>query len=327
MTGVQTCALPICYAQRFSGSGDIAYYHTVADKVFIPTQSMLKDFVIDRGNSIVTEPTASAVLNSTYVNGVLDSTKPWYYWVRYPRITSTHEMYHNDGVTIASDGVYGVRPLIYIDPIAFEVLSGIGKNQSPYVIKGNGTPARSTLDQTANFYGISSWAYRNVVLAHDKGLTLPEVMSNYNKPITRIDFARLIVRLYEFIQGEFVDEPSNTPFTDTADSEVIKAYNLGIVSGKGAGLFEPYATIKRQEMAVMFYNMMSTINPNIKNAKYNLTFSDHSNIPDWSKQAVAYMSNYKVISAVGENRFNPEGNATREQAISMVLTTSALYIE
>ena len=44
-------------------------------------------------------------------------------------------------------------------------------------------------------------------------------------------------------------------------------------------------------------------------------FADDSKMHDWGKASIYYMSNIGVIKGVGDNLFDVEGNATKEQAL------------
>lgn len=59
----------------------------------------------------------------------------------------------------------------------------------------------------------------------------------------------------------------------TGNAEVLKAYNLGIVSGTGKGEFGPDKPLTREQMSAMLYNTLKLLNPNIKNIPEELTFN------------------------------------------------------
>ena len=49
------------------------------------------------------------------------------------------------------------------------------------------------------------------------------------------------------------------------------------------------------------------------------SFSDNGQIKDYAKNAVAFMSSKGIINGVGGNRFNPDGNASVEQALKIAV--------
>lgn len=79
--------------------------------------------------------------------------------------------------------------------------------------------------------------------SHLKGQDLRE-------PITRTQFAALSVRLYEAMSGQTVPAFTGTnPFTDTTDSEVLKAYSMGFTSGVSSTSFGAGTQLNREQAA------------------------------------------------------------------------------
>jgi len=70
--------------------------------------------------------------------------------------------------------------------------------------------------------------------AYDYGLTYSGVMQGFKKPITREEFCTIVVKLYEKLTNQSIVASGN-PFTDTANPEIIKAYQLGDSRGHRAG--------------------------------------------------------------------------------------------
>ena len=101
----------------------------------------------------------------------------------------------------------------------------------------------------------SSWAKPELQLAYSYELTYPTVMNNFIKPITREEFCVIVVKLYTKLTGK-TPSAGTSPFTDTTNPEIIRAYSLGIVQGTGAGRFSPSLSITRQEIATMIYRAL-----------------------------------------------------------------------
>ena len=112
-------------------------------------------------------------------------------------------------------------------------------------------------------------------------------------------------------------------FTDTQDPIVSMLSALGVVNGKGNGLFEPQADITREEAAVMLWRLaqqLGTVEPN----RSQITFSDAGQISSWAKQAVSVISACEyngnaIMNGTGNNQFSPRQQYTREQAILTML--------
>lgn len=189
---------------------------------------------------------------------------------------------------------------------------------------------------------VSGWADAEVREAFDNGL-IPDVLdgADLTKPINRAEFAAAAVKLYEKLSGNTAVEADN-PFgdisSDACKSEILKAYNLNIVTGVSETLFEPSALITREQAAAMLcrayksaaFEGWSVADDDNFPLEYNASakFADDAEISDYAKEAVYFMAERGIIAGVGDNLFAPKGKesadtmyglATREQAILMTL--------
>ncbi|NMB34170.1 MAG: S-layer homology domain-containing protein [Clostridium sp.] len=170
----------------------------------------------------------------------------------------------------------------------------------------------------------SAWALSEVITAAQNELTFDEILEDFTKDITREEFCMLVVNSFENIVGSKVAVPSENVFTDTDNQHILKGYDLGIVKGVSEDKFLPHATITREEMAVMLYNMLLIFDPSLGDSKYDLTFDDSDTISSWAHNAVAFCTYHDIIKGMGNNTFAPKDNGTREQGIILVskLTTA-----
>lgn len=176
------------------------------------------------------------------------------------------------------------------------------------------THADSDSSQNSNIP--SNWAKTSVEMAIQNNLIPESIQAKYRNNITREEFCDIAVRLYDALNGKEVILSTENPFTDTKNTQVIKAYQLGIVQGKGNRKFDPYNTITREEISVMLYHTLQVVKPEFNYPKsYDYIFSDFDTISSWARESVSYLYNFGVISGVGDNKFNPKGTTTREQAI------------
>lgn len=161
----------------------------------------------------------------------------------------------------------------------------------------------------------SNWAKVDIEKAKGNNIIPQAIQAKYKNNITREEFSEVVVKLYEALSGKEGMLPKENPFTDTKNMRVLKAYQLGIVQGKGNGKFDPYNTITREEISVMLYHVLQVVKPDFNYPKsYDYIFSDFDIISSWARESVSYLYNFGVISGVGENRFSPKGSTTREQA-------------
>ncbi len=163
----------------------------------------------------------------------------------------------------------------------------------------------------------SAWAAEELEMA-SKINVIPEIFSNQDltQNITRREFAHVAVKLYEKLTGNKAVAIANNPFTDTDDSEVLKAFNVGITNGTSDTTFEPDALITREQMATMMTRALTKTGVNTA-VDLNTTakFADDGEMHDWGKASIYYMSSIEIIKGVGNNTFDVLGNATREQAL------------
>ncbi len=183
----------------------------------------------------------------------------------------------------------------------------------------------------------SAWASAELAKADALGL-IPEslVDADLTQSITRAEFAAISVKAYEALSGTAALPNTVNPFTDTADIEVLKAYNLGITTGVSATEFAPDTLLNREQAATMLTRTFKRATMNgwtiQTDAQFALTyekpalFADDADISDWAKDSVYFMAANGIINGVGDNKFAPKNvtteeeatgyaNATREQAL------------
>lgn len=178
----------------------------------------------------------------------------------------------------------------------------------------------------AKTYKCSSWAKETVARAVTLGI-LPESLAtaNLTKPITRAEFAAVSVNTYACMAKKTVLPYSPNPFNDTSDVDVLRAYNAQLTDGTGDGAFTPDARLTRESGATMLARAYKhVIYPGYTLAKdgdFSLWYSrpafftDDGDISDWAYASVNFMSENDIINGLGDNRFGPKDNMTREQAI------------
>ena len=182
----------------------------------------------------------------------------------------------------------------------------------------------------------SKWAQEEI----ENGIRLDLIPSrwfcDYWSNMTRGDFCMLALNtlcsfegkyLYEVLEerGITIDESA---FTDTDEYAILAACALGVVKGRGNGIFAPDDPITRQEAAVMLKQLADCAGtqPNFGDTP---NYSDAEKIANWAKTAVAAVSsmldstiNKAVMGGVGDNEFSPTTYYTREQSF---LTMVRLY--
>ena len=160
----------------------------------------------------------------------------------------------------------------------------------------------------------SDWAAEQVETAIDLGLVPEGLQSGFTGAVTRGEFAALTVTLYENQRGEIT---GRLDFTDTHDEAVRKAAYIGVVQGVGDGRFAPADLLTREQAAVMLTRLAEAIGQALPND--SASFSDMDSVSDWAEAAVGRVQAADIMHGVGENRFAPQDQYTREQSIVTIL--------
>jgi len=185
----------------------------------------------------------------------------------------------------------------------------------------------------------SNWAKATVTKAIKAGIVPKRLQSKYQSPITREEFAELIVNAiferekvaagslsekFYWTKEKVLDRVTvDFEFEDAKQEHVKLAFIIGTVNGVSGNKFSPNSHITRQEAAVMLINTSHLSNGIVYLSKESLGYSDYDKIAEWAKPAVAAAASVGIMLGDG-NKFNYAGKITREQAIK---TIYSLYEE
>ncbi|MBR5236706.1 MAG: S-layer homology domain-containing protein [Clostridia bacterium] len=195
----------------------------------------------------------------------------------------------------------------------------------------------------------SEWAKEEIEKATRLGFVSEELQNSYRENITRAEFAKTAVlfavmkfnmdfedALSTYLQvhvdqGEPLSFKADT-FSDVKDTPnayyVDWAYTLGIVEGRGDGIFDPDAPITREEAATMLLRVYFCYGSGVKLGPKSEgvdSFSDVSAISSWADTAVRYMYQWDVMHGVSDTEFDPKGTYTREQCLATFLRLNEVY--
>ena len=189
-----------------------------------------------------------------------------------------------------------------------------------WMIKGNPSneltlgeieiPNQSGTPGKADFI-CSDWAKEELAKAE---AVIPQSLktADLTKNITRAEFAAVAVKAYEALKGTKAEPVATNPFKDTNDTEVLKAFNIGIITGATEATFEPSSLLNREQAATMLTRAYSKDKVEFEKPA---TFADDAQIDDWAQDSVYFMASKGIINGVGDNKFAPDDNCSREQAI------------
>lgn len=175
------------------------------------------------------------------------------------------------------------------------------------------------------YQNASSWAFTELDKAVEYNLIPDDIKNDMKKEITREEFSEVAVKLYELITQLTVNIEGQT-FTDTTNSEVLKAASLGIVKGIGDGKFAPTNPVTRQEIAVMLKRTLEAIYPDMDfSYSNNLPPTPESNIASWAIEEVNFMRDNSILKGDDNGLINPIGHTTREQSVILALRTHDIF--
>lgn len=173
----------------------------------------------------------------------------------------------------------------------------------------------------------SEWARDEIQNAQEEGLYRGDY--SYQKNITRLEYAKLMIELVESSVEYQVDTTVSNPFIDTRDPAVLQAYRLGFIKGKSTRIFDPYAFITREEMCVMLIRVIDYVNEELQmnygidmiEREYKLEdlFADYRDISTWAFEAVEKAYNLKILKGIRADQIGPKNYASIEQAMVFLL--------
>lgn len=173
---------------------------------------------------------------------------------------------------------------------------------------------------------VDGWALDEVRAAIEAGLVPASLQNLYRSPISRAAFCRLAIELLCEAQGTSRESlvraqtgksldrwVRSYPFQDTTDLDVIAAYALGIVTGRGGNVFDPYAAITRQEAAAFLQRTAKLLGVT-EFSTGDADYVDNDQVGEWFREAVGFVTSAGVMGSVGNHTFHPLGTYTREQS-------------
>ena len=177
---------------------------------------------------------------------------------------------------------------------------------------------------------VNHWAKDNIDFVANRGLisgTSATVFSP-DTAITRADFLMALGKL----SGADMSGYTTSSFTDVANTApampfIEWAVKNNIVQGVGNNKFGPDNKITREDMAVMMVNYAKATGYTLPVSRQAATFADDAKISAYAKDAVKAIQQTGVISGKPNNLFDPQGNATRAEASTILRRFVELVID
>ncbi len=223
---------------------------------------------------------------------------------------------------------------LYTGPVALEP----GTEISVYAGKEGwlDSPAvRASYSSRGNFFRDvwkGQWYYEQLDRAVSAGY-LGGVGGGRFAPGDSVSRAQLMTMLFQW-SGESVDQETvwAMPFSDVAQGKyytkaVAWAYDRGLATGFPDGTFRPERSITRQEMSLIFANLIRARGVTLPDsAGAAEKYTDRARIAGWALRAVEQMTATGLFSGNDRGAFLPEERSSRAQA-AVVLMAFADWME
>jgi hypothetical protein len=191
------------------------------------------------------------------------------------------------------------------------------KTGLPELEQSTDTPTNPTTE--VKFSDIAKhWAEASIKQAVISGIVKGYTDGTFkpNATVTRAEFAVMLMNaLKPQGNGAELKFTDNVKIGAWAQKAVAQAVQAGIIKGNLDGSFRPNAEVTRAEMAVMIANALGQ--PIEANA--TTSFTDDKDIPAWAKGSVAIVKQAGIVQGKSGNKFAPQDNATRAEAVTVLL--------
>ena len=156
----------------------------------------------------------------------------------------------------------------------------------------------------------------NLINGYEDGTFRP------NSPITRAEFASILNRVFQ-IQGGSTSKVLKDIDGTWAQSDIENLVAAGVISGYPDGTFKPNQTVTREEMVVILSRIVN-LNGVDKDAAKGL-FNDLAGA--YAAEAITAAAQAGIVNGKGEGKFGPKSNATRAEALQIILNVLKLNPE
>lgn len=161
------------------------------------------------------------------------------------------------------------------------------------------------------------WAEQRIRTAVELGFVSGYADGTFrpDQPITREEFSVLLARALQLSAATKLDFVDEQQLSSWAREGVAASVKAGLIKGYADGAFRGNRPINRAELAVMIVRGLE-----LKPAAGTLPdFADAGQIPGWAQPSVKLAVEQGMLQGRGSNRFVPLAQATRAEAVSLLL--------
>ncbi|WP_208607618.1 S-layer homology domain-containing protein, partial [Paenibacillus pectinilyticus] len=143
-----------------------------------------------------------------------------------------------------------------------------------------------------------------------------------NGNITRAEFAALISRIFNISGGTNHSVSLSDVSNHWAADAIEKLVSAGVLGGYGDGTFKPDQTISREEIVIILTRIVNLDNVNKDTSKGK--FKDISRASSYALNAIKDAAEAGIITGKNDGEFDPQGNTTRAEALTVILNVLKL---
>ncbi len=189
------------------------------------------------------------------------------------------------------------------------------------------TDNTGTENSSLRFTDLAShaWAADSINTLADDGVIKGTTATTYSPAnnITRADFALLLVRAFE-LSSDNVENFADVSASDYFAPELAIARNTGIVNGIGDNKYAPRNTITRQDMMVIVYRALQTLN--VEFGIYDEpNYKDFATVADYAKEAVSALIGAGLVN--GKNGHIAPTDYTTRAEVAVLIKRILDYIK
>ncbi len=158
------------------------------------------------------------------------------------------------------------------------------------------------------------WAADDISYLADKGIVNGESETSFapERAVTRAEFVQIFVNAFALTgKNTEINFADVTP-SDWFYESVRQACGFGYINGISDEYFAPNETVTREDMAVILNRYLNKTNEN------SLAFADSELVSDYAENAVAALSENKIINGYEDNTFRPKSGASRAEAAVLI---------
>ena len=141
--------------------------------------------------------------------------------------------------------------------------------------------------------------------------------------VTRAMFVTILSRVARAQTDNTVSAFGDVAANQYYSGAIDWAAEKGIVNGVGGGLFAPYRSITRQDLAVMLYRFVNAMGYELSEGE-SRTYTDEAAISAYAADAVRFVTSTGLFAGYQDGSFRPKATATRAQTAVIVMRLAQL---